>query len=148
MSNFIPDKLWAGQRKAMNHDDLIARLRKYPAWSTLSRLLDEGADAIAALVAERDAAVAAHAQPSEPVAWVNDLSLPQPHCVTDLKYCSVWQWDHGDHLKYVPLYAAPPSTKPLTLSDDDISEILLKMMPLKDPYAFARAVLAAAQEKP
>ena len=44
----------------------------------------------------------------EPVAWVRNLTDPQPHCVTDLKYCSVAQMDRGDHLKYIPLYTAPP----------------------------------------
>ena len=32
------------------------------------------------------------------------------------------------------------------LTDDDISEILLPLMPLKDPYVFARAVEAAVRE--
>jgi hypothetical protein len=40
----------------------------------------------------------------EPVAWVGSLKDPQPHCVTNLKYCSVAQWDRGYHLKYIPLY--------------------------------------------
>ncbi len=43
-----------------------------------------------------------------PVAWARNLTDPQPHCVTDLKYCSVAQMDRGDHLKYIPLYTAPP----------------------------------------
>ena len=36
----------------------------------------------------------------EPVAYVDDLSRPQPHCVTSLKYCSVLQHQRGDHLRY------------------------------------------------
>ena len=52
----------------MNHDDLIERLRNLSITS-LQDMVD-AADAIAALVAERDAAVAAlaaHAQLAEPV---------------------------------------------------------------------------------
>ena len=50
----------------------------------------------------------------KPVAWVGSLKDPQPHCVTDLKYCSAAQWDTGYHLKYIPLYTSPPASKPLT----------------------------------
>lgn len=39
----------------------------------------------------------------EPVAYVDDLSRPQPHCVTSLKYCSVLQHQRGDHLRYTPV---------------------------------------------
>ena len=39
----------------------------------------------------------------EPAAYVDDLSRPQPHCVTSLKYCSVLQHQRGDHLRYIPL---------------------------------------------
>ena len=39
----------------------------------------------------------------EPVAYVDDLSRPQPHCVTSLKYCSVLQHQRGDHLRYIPI---------------------------------------------
>jgi predicted phage gp36 major capsid-like protein len=35
-----------------DYTDLIERLRKYPCWSTLARLMDEAAAAISALVAE------------------------------------------------------------------------------------------------
>jgi hypothetical protein len=53
-------------------------------------------------------------QQGEPVAWVQSLSQPQPHCVTDLKYCAVAQWDCGDHLEYIPLYTHPQPSKPMT----------------------------------
>ena len=43
----------------------------------------------------------------KPAAYLSDLSDPQPHAVTDLKYCSWAQHERGDHLKYVPVYAAP-----------------------------------------
>ena len=39
----------------------------------------------------------------EPAAYVDDLSRPQPHCVTSLKYCSVLQHQRGDHLRYIPV---------------------------------------------
>lgn len=32
------------------------------------------------------------------------------------------------------------------MTDDEISEILLPLMPLKDPYVFARAIAAAERE--
>jgi hypothetical protein len=50
--------------------------------------------------------ILASAPQPQPVAWVDDLSLPQPHCVTDLKYCTTYQHEHGLHLKYTPVYAA------------------------------------------
>ena len=43
----------------------------------------------------------------KPAAYLSDLNSPQPHAVTDLKYCSWAQHERGDHLKYVPVYAAP-----------------------------------------
>ena len=50
------------------------------------------------------------AQPEpEPVVWVENLTDPQPHAVTDLKYCSVAQHESGEYLKYIPLYTAPPN---------------------------------------
>jgi hypothetical protein len=45
--------------------------------------------------------------PAKPVAWVETLENAQPHCVTDLKYCSVMQHERGEHLKYIPLYKDP-----------------------------------------
>ena len=52
------------------------------------------------------------AQPEpEPVAWVENLTDPQPHAVTDLKYCSVAQHESGEYLEYIPLYTAPPKEK-------------------------------------
>jgi len=52
------------------------------------------------------------AQPEpEPVVWVENLTDPQPHAVTDLKYCSVAQHESGEYLEYIPLYTAPPKEK-------------------------------------
>lgn len=39
------------------------------------------------------------------VAWVRNLTDPQPHCVTDLKYMSAADVDVG--VQYVPLYTVP-----------------------------------------
>lgn len=39
----------------------------------------------------------------KPAAWVRNLTEPQPHCVTDLKYMSAADVDAG--VQYVPLYA-------------------------------------------
>lgn len=44
---------------------------------------------------------------AKPVAWVENLENARPHCVTDLKYCSVAQHERGEHLKYIPLYKDP-----------------------------------------
>jgi hypothetical protein len=38
----------------------------------------------------------------KPAAWVRNLTDPQPHCVTDLKYMSAADVDAG--VQYVPLY--------------------------------------------
>ena len=38
-----------------------------------------------------------------PAAWVRDLG-PQPHCVTDLRYCAASDVERGIHLQYLPLY--------------------------------------------
>lgn len=54
----------------------------------------------------------------EPVAWVRDLTSPQPHCVTSLKYRSVADTDAG--VKYIPVYVAPPSKPWVSLSDEEI----------------------------
>ena len=42
-------------------------------------------------------------QPVRPAAWVRDLG-PQPHCVTDLRYCAAGDVERGEHLQYLPLY--------------------------------------------
>jgi len=105
------------------------------------------------------------AQPAvqgEPVAWVDSLGRPQPHCVTDLKYCSVMQHKRGEHLKYVPLYAHPPSQpprEPLTLTTDQIDALFKQVSTIGEhgvPYLIASAlyfrviaysILDAAKEK-
>ena len=75
------------------------------------------------------------------MAWVGSLKDPQPHCVTDLKYCSAAQWDTGYHLKYIPLYTSPPASKPLT--DEQIMEMYNEPRSDAEMIAFARAIEAA-----
>ena len=43
----------------------------------------------------------------KPVAWVKNLTDPQPKAVTDLRYCSVAEVERGEYLKYIPLYTHP-----------------------------------------
>jgi hypothetical protein len=38
-----------------------------------------------------------------PTAWVRNFE-PQPHCVTDLRYCAASDVASGKHLQYLPLY--------------------------------------------
>ncbi len=57
------------------------------------------------------------AEKQEPVAWVRDLTSPQPHCVTSLKYLSIADTDAG--VKYIPVYVAPPSKPWVSLTDDE-----------------------------
>lgn len=71
-------------------------------------LLKSAPDHIQGHWPELDEVCKALAQPEqEPVAWVRDLTSPQPHCVTSLKYRSVADTDAG--VKYIPVYTAPPS---------------------------------------
>jgi hypothetical protein len=58
----------------------------------------------------------------EPVAWVRDLTSPQPHCVTSMKYLSIADTDAG--VKYIPVYAAPPKREWVGLTDEEIKDIL------------------------
>jgi hypothetical protein len=80
------------------------------------------------------------AQP-EPVAWIDNLGRPQPHCVTDLKYCSVMQHELKEHLSYIPLYVSPPAPTTQEPEPDDYAallrharEILVKTGTVDVPY--------------
>ena len=65
------------------------------------------------------------AQPQpEPVAWIDNLGRPQPHCVTDLKYCSVLQHELKEHLSYIPLYVSPPAPTTQEPEPDDYAALL------------------------
>jgi hypothetical protein len=67
---------------------------------------------------------------------VQSLSQPQPHCVTDLKYCTVAQWDCGDHLEYIPLYTHPqPTSKPMTEEQAATAPLLEKIAELEKANA-------------
>ncbi len=57
------------------------------------------------------------AEKQEPVAWVRDLTSPQPHCVTSLKYLSIADTDAG--VKYIPVYTAPPKREWVGLTEDE-----------------------------
>ena len=78
---------------------------------------------------------------SEPVAWIDNLGRPQPHCVTDLKYCSVMQHELKEHLSYIPLYVSPPASTTQEPEPDDYAallrharEILVKTGTVDVPY--------------
>jgi len=86
----------------------------------------------------------------EPVAWIDNLGRPQPHCVTDLKYCSVMQHELKEHLSYIPLYVSPPAPttqEPVALTDGEIETLrarnIVRNKGALNSLAFARAVLAA-----
>ena len=75
-------------------------------------------------------ALPAQAVGEKPVAWLRNLTDPQPHAVTDLKYRTAADADAG--VEYVPVFATPmpqpePTSKgealPLELSADDIRAI-------------------------
>ena len=77
----------------------------------------------------------------EPVAWIDNLGRPQPHCVTDLKYCSVLQHELKEHLSYIPLYVSPPAPTTQEPEPDDYAallryarEILVKTGTVDVPY--------------
>jgi hypothetical protein len=55
----------------------------------------------------------------EPVAWVRDLTSPQPHCVTSMKYLSIADTDSG--VKYIPVYTAPLKREWVGLSDVEVA---------------------------
>ncbi len=87
---------------------------------------------------------------SEPVAWARNLTDPQPHCVTNLKYCSVAQMDRGDHLKYIPLYTAQPQRQWVGLTDEEVQYMWGWTTPndlMTGGFYFARAIEARLKEK-
>ena len=108
----------------------------------------------------------------EPVAWVENLDNARPHCVTDLRYCSVMQYERGEHLKYIPLYldptpcktcealartvmmdqtshdTAPPQREWQGLTDEEMFRLWVKCpAETEDRFAFGRAVEAKLKEK-
>ena len=151
----------------MNHDDLIARLNDFNADITI-----EAADAIAALVAERDAAVASIAapalSPSEAVygfaGWLTcrdeAVTLGATHDAAPVAeladaYCRSQKLEPPRHEWAKALRPYPSAPQPLTLSDDRIVELLgdiaddnLMAHHRYEVVAAGRAVLAAAKAAP
>lgn len=56
----------------------------------------------------------------EPVAWVRNLTDPQPHCVTALRYMSVADTYAG--VQYTPLYPRPQAREWVGLTDEEIAK--------------------------
>ena len=54
-------------------------------------------------------------QQAEPVAWVRNLTDPQPHCVTGLQYRTAADADAG--VQYIPVYLHPPAAEVQRLRD-------------------------------
>jgi hypothetical protein len=80
----------------------------------------------------------------EPVAWVRDLTSPQPHCVTAMKYLSIADTDAG--VKYIPVYAAPPKREWVGLTDEEIDYLEDAIDPAMY-RVFARRIEAKLKEK-
>jgi hypothetical protein len=78
----------------------------------------------------------------EPVAWVRDLTSPQPHCVTSMKYLSIADTDAG--VKYIPVYTSPPKREWVGLTDKEIFHADNAGQGLIE---FARAIEAKLKEK-
>ena len=68
-----------------------------------------------------DAAPAAPQQ-AEPVAWVRNLTDPQPHCVTGLQYRTAADADAG--VQYIPVYLHPPAAEVRLQGGLDNEELL------------------------
>ena len=79
--------------------------------------------------------------PAKPVAWVENLENARPHCVTDLKYCSVAQHERGEHLKYIPLYPAPPQREWQGLTDEQVKQIEMSASSILSAIYLAEAQL-------
>jgi hypothetical protein len=62
----------------------------------------------------------AEAEKQKPVLWVENLTDPQPHAVTDLKYCSVADRDSGKDRTYIPIYTAPSKREWVGLTDEEV----------------------------
>jgi hypothetical protein len=112
---------WSSLYNAVSH--MIAKLVADGSISTDDTTVEAVMNALYRLdagqfvpgLAPRAALAAAPTLMAEPAAWVDSLDRAQPHCVTDLKYCSLLKWDRGEHLKYIPLYASPqPAPEPLS----------------------------------
>ena len=61
-------------------------------------------------------------QQAEPVAWVRNLTDPQPHCVTGLQYRTAADADAG--VQYIPVYLHPPAAEVRLQGGLDNEELL------------------------
>ena len=79
---------------------------------------------------------------TEPVAWVKNLTDPQPHCVTDLAYRSAA--DALNNVGYIPLYTAPPKREWRGLTGSELLEMFRN-----DPgcFGYGRAIEAKLKER-
>ena len=75
----------------------------------------EGAGYLSCVRAYRAMLDAAPAWQAEPVAWVRNLTDPQPHCVTGLQYRTAADADAG--VQYIPVYLHPPAAEVQKLRD-------------------------------
>ena len=75
----------------------------------------EGAGYLSCVRAYRAMLDAAPAWQAEPVAWVRNLTDPQPHCVTGLQYRTAADADAG--VQYIPVYLHPPAAEVQLLRD-------------------------------
>ena len=75
----------------------------------------EGAGYLSCVRAYRAMLDAAPAWQAEPVAWVRNLTDPQPHCVTGLQYRTAADADAG--VQYIPVYLRPPAAEVQRLRD-------------------------------
>ena len=75
----------------------------------------EGAGYLSCVRAYRAMLDAAPAWQAEPVAWVRNLTDPQPHCVTGLQYRTAADADAG--VQYIPVYLHPPAAEVQRLRD-------------------------------
>lgn len=78
----------------------LEALEEYQSKGAPFQSCDAAADVLRQAIAD--------AEQAQPVAWLENLTDPQPHAVTNLRYCSKAQHQSGDHLKYIPVYTAPP----------------------------------------
>jgi hypothetical protein len=103
-------------------------------------------------------AAAAPAQPADPVAWGlfakvegGEWALQHPVRFTEQDArADMTMYERCTQLDVRALYVAPPSTQPLTLSDEQIERVCEEFdVDLEAWKPFARAILSAAQgEKP
>ena len=76
----------------------------------------------------------------EPVAWVRNLTDPQPHCVTALKYMSVADTNAG--VQYTPLYTGPQAREWVGLTVGEATDLWKE-----NPLDYAEAIEAKLREK-